>query len=115
MSSTSPVAYGAPGGDTPRHPLDVFFAPRSVAVIGASERPASVGRTIFWNLINNPFGGMVHAVNPARRHVLGIPAHASVRDIPDPPDLAFIITPALTVIDVLDECIARTAASTSST
>jgi acetyltransferase len=106
MSSTSPVAYGTPGGETQRHPFDVFFAPRSVAVIGASERPASVGRTIFWNLISNPFGGMVHAVNPKRRHVLGIPAHASVRDIPDPPDLAIIITPALTVTDALDDCIA---------
>ena len=106
MSSTSPVAYGAHGEETPRHPLDVFFAPRSVAVIGASERPASVGRTIFWNLISNPFGGVVHAVNSKRRQVLGIPAHASVRDIPDPPELAVIITPAPTVTDVLDECIA---------
>ncbi len=106
MSSTSPVAYGQPGEETLRHPLDVFFAPQSVAVIGASERPESVGRTIFWNLINNPFGGMVHAVNPQRRHVLGIPAHASVRDIPDPPELAIIITPAHTVTDVLDDCIA---------
>jgi acetyltransferase len=106
MSSTSPVAYGAPDEETPRHPLDVFFAPRSVAVIGASERPASVGRTIFWNLVSNPFGGVVHAVNPARRQVLGIPAHASVRDIPEPPELAIIVTPPLTVTDVLDECIA---------
>ena len=77
-----------------------------MAVIGASERPASVGRTIFWNLISNPFGGVVHAVNSKRRQVLGIPAHASVRDIPDPPELAVIITPAPTVTDVLDECIA---------
>ena len=106
MAPDSPVSYGAPGEETQRHPLDVFFAPRSVAVIGASERPASVGRSIFWNLISNPFGGVVHAVNPARRQVLGIPAHASVRDIPEPPELAIIITPALTVIEALDECIA---------
>ena len=106
MSSTSPVAYGAHGEETPRHPLDMFFAPRSVAVIGASERPASVGRTIFWNLISNPFGGVVHAVNSKRRQVLGIPAHKNVRDIPDAPELAIIITPALTVIDALDDCIA---------
>ena len=42
-----------------RHPLEVFFAPRSVAVIGASERAGSVGRTLMWNLVTNPFGGTV--------------------------------------------------------
>ncbi len=40
-----------------RHPLDAFFSPSSVAVIGATEKEGSVGRTIFWNLISSPFGG----------------------------------------------------------
>ncbi len=55
-----------PGGDSaqdilrPRqHPLDVFFAPESVALIGATEKPGSVGRTVLWNLISTPFGGTV--------------------------------------------------------
>jgi acetyltransferase len=47
--------------------LDAIFNPRSVAVIGATERPDSVGRTILWNLISNPFGGTVYPVNPQTR------------------------------------------------
>jgi acetyltransferase len=42
-----------------RQPLDVIFAPRNVAVIGATETPNSVGRTLLWNLVSNPFGGTV--------------------------------------------------------
>ncbi|HET6370866.1 MAG TPA: hypothetical protein VFG95_06690, partial [Nitrospiria bacterium] len=41
------------------HPLDVFFSPKNVAVIGATESPESVGRTVLRNLIANPFGGTV--------------------------------------------------------
>ena len=49
-----------------RSPLDPFFNPRSVAVIGATEKAGSVGRTVFWNLISSPFGGTVYPVNPNR-------------------------------------------------
>jgi acetyltransferase len=45
-------------------PLDVFFRPKSVAVIGATEASGSVGRAILWNLMSNPFGGAVFPVNP---------------------------------------------------
>ena len=55
-----------------RRPLDVFFSPQNVAVIGATETTASVGRTILWNLINSPFGGTVYPMNPKRSSVLGI-------------------------------------------
>ena len=47
-----------------RRPLDVIFAPKTVAVIGATDRVGSVGRTVLWNLISNPFGGTVFPVNP---------------------------------------------------
>ena len=57
------MAIKAPGTDPAtailgggRHPLESFFSPRSVALIGATESPGSVGRTVFWNLISNPFG-----------------------------------------------------------
>jgi acetyltransferase len=55
-----------------KHPLDVFFSPEAVAVIGATEDPGRVGRTTFWNLISNPFGGTAFPVNPKRSHVLGL-------------------------------------------
>ena len=61
-----------------RQPLDVFFTPRTVAVIGATEKAGSVGRTVLWNLIGSPFGGTVFPVNPKRPSVLGIKAYPSI-------------------------------------
>ncbi|HEY9646226.1 MAG TPA: bifunctional acetate--CoA ligase family protein/GNAT family N-acetyltransferase [Chroococcidiopsis sp.] len=88
-----------------QQPLDAIFAPQTVAVIGATDREGSVGRTILWNLISNPFGGTIFPVNPKRHSVLGIPAYASLAAIPDPVDLAIIVTPATTVPDIIGECI----------
>ncbi|MCB9419831.1 MAG: bifunctional acetate--CoA ligase family protein/GNAT family N-acetyltransferase [Ardenticatenaceae bacterium] len=88
-----------------RHPLDVIFAPKSVAVIGATEREGSVGRTIIWNLMSNSFGGTIFPVNPKRPNILGIKAYPSVSDIPDQVDLAVIVTPAPTVPGIISECV----------
>jgi acetyltransferase len=87
-----------------RHPLDAIFNPRSVAVVGASERQGSVGRTILWNLISNPFGGTVYPVNPKRMNVLGIRAWPSLAALPEPVDLAILVTPSTTVPGVMREC-----------
>jgi acetyltransferase len=85
--------------------LDAIFAPRSVAVIGATEKPGSVGRTILWNLISNPFGGTVFPVNPHRLGVMGIKAYKGIRDVPDRVDLAVVVTPAATVPGIVSECV----------
>jgi acetyltransferase len=87
-----------------RTPLDAIFAPRSVAVIGATERPGSVGRTIMVNLLGTPFGGSVFPVNPKRPTVLGIQAYPELAKVPGPVDLAVVVTPAATVPDVIGEC-----------
>jgi len=89
-----------------RHPLDCIFRPRSVAVIGASEREGSVGRTLLWNLIRSPFGGTVFPVNPQRHSVLGIKSYADIASVPEIVDLAVIATPASTVPQVIRECVA---------
>ena len=94
-----------PGHDEESQPLDACFAPRAVAVIGASDKPGSVGRRILWNLISSPFGGTVYAVNPNRHNVLGIRAYPSVASVPEPVDLAMVLTPAATVPGIIDECI----------
>ena len=77
-----------------RHPLDAIFHPRSVAVIGATEKAGSVGRTILWNLLSSPFGGTVYPVNPTRPAILGVKAYPSIGAIGEPVDLAVIVTPA---------------------
>ena len=87
------------------HPLDPLFAPQSVAVIGASERVGSVGRSVLWNLLSSPFGGTVFPVNSKRPNVLGIKAYPKVADLPDKVDLVVLTTPADTVPDLLAESV----------
>ena len=103
-----PWAKADPSSDVYRsesHPLDPLFAPRSVAVIGATERLGSVGRSVLWNLLSNPFGGTVFPVNSKRPNVLGIKAYPSVSDLPDKVDLVVVTTPADTVPAVLAESV----------
>ncbi len=88
-----------------QRPLSAFFAPRGVAVVGATETPGSVGRTVLWNLISTSFGGTVFPVNPKRGSVLGIKAYPSVKEIPGAVDLAVIVTPAAAVPAVVGECV----------
>ena len=88
-----------------RQALDSVFSPRNVALIGATETPGSVGRTILWNLISSPFGGTVFPVNPKRAGVLGIKAYPSITDVPEPVDLAVVVTPAPTVPAIIGECV----------
>ncbi len=86
-------------------PVDVFFHPRSVAVIGATEEPASVGRSLVSNLKQSPFRGRVYAVNPKRATVLDLPCFPNVKQIPEAIDLAVIATPARTVPGVIRDCV----------
>ncbi|HRL10551.1 MAG TPA: bifunctional acetate--CoA ligase family protein/GNAT family N-acetyltransferase [Aggregatilineales bacterium] len=88
-----------------RHDLDWILKPRNIAVIGATERAGSVGRTILWNLISNPFGGTVFPVTPTRSSVLGIRAYPKISDVPDSVDLAVIVTPAPSVPEIVQECV----------
>jgi acetyltransferase len=94
--------FGPPGGGG----LEAFFRPQNIAVIGASEKAGSIGRTIVWNLIRSPFGGTVFPVNPKRARVLGIKAHPRIQDLPDAIDLAIVATPAPRVPDLIGECVA---------
>lgn len=86
------------------HPLDPFFRPKNIAVIGATENPGSVGRTTLWNLISTPFGGAVFPVNPKRDSVLGIKSYKSVKEIPAEVDLAVIVTQSKLIPGLVTEC-----------
>ncbi len=87
-----------------REPLDAIFHPRSIAVVGATEKEGSVGRTILWNLLSSPFGGVVYPVNPSRPAILGVKAYPSISAIGEPVDLAVLVTPAKGVPDLVAEC-----------
>jgi acetyltransferase len=79
-----------------RH-LDSLFDPASVAVIGASERPASVGATVWRNLSRGRYAGPVYAVNPKHRRLGDAPCYPNVEALPQVPELAVICTPPATV------------------
>ncbi|HSI36704.1 MAG: CoA-binding protein, partial [Phycisphaerae bacterium] len=87
-----------------RPSLEPFFAPKNVAVIGATETPGAVGRTILWNLVSTPFGGTVFPVNPKRAGVLGIKAYPTIADVPAKVDLAVIVIPAPGVPAAVEQC-----------
>ncbi len=93
-----------PAHSARRRTLDVFFHPKTVAVIGATEAPHSVGRSIVSNLKDAPFPGAIYPVNPKRETLLGLRCYRSVGDVPEPVDLAVIATPASTVPGVIREC-----------
>lgn len=103
MKPTTDPAYDILRSE--RQPLSVLFSPQTVAVIGATDKLGSVGRTLMWNLISSPFGGTVYPVNPKRHSVLGIQAHPNIKAIGDRVDLAIIATPAPTVPAVVKECV----------
>lgn len=94
-----------------RSALDCFFSPESVAVIGATEREGSVGRTLIGNLRNGVFAGRVYPVNPHHSQILGVHCYARVGDIPEAVDLAIIITPAQTTPALIRECVEARARS----
>src|SRR5512141_3057255 len=88
-----------------RQALDKIFAPKSVAVIGATETQGSVGRTIVWNLISSSFGGTIYPVNPKRPSVLGIKAYPSLSDIPEVVDLIVVVTPSVSAPGIIKEAV----------
>src|SRR5499427_198888 len=88
------------------HPLDAIFAPRCVAVVGASERAGSVGRAVLWSLVSSPFGGTVYPVSEKRTSVLGIKAYRTIADVPEKVGLAVVVTPAAVVPEVITQCAA---------
>src|SRR3984893_12300027 len=85
--------------------LDALFQPDSVAVIGATERPGTVGRTILENLVHPSFHGKVYAVNSRHSEICGRKAYPSIGGVPEKVDLAVVATPAQTVPRIIGECV----------
>ncbi len=84
-----------------------FFHPRSVAIIGASRRQDTIGQLLVHNLVTADFTGRVYVVNPSARAVSGLPAYASVSEVPDEVDVAIVAVPADAVTDVVLDCAAK--------
>src|SRR6266540_590407 len=87
-------------------PLDAMFKPKSVALVGATERTGSVGRMVLSNLISSPFGGTIYPINPKRTNILGIRAYKSLADLPEVPDNIVVTIPSKTVPALIREAVA---------
>jgi len=87
-----------------QHYLRTLFSPKSVAVIGASDRPNAVGEVVFRNMLESGYQGSLYAVNPAHQEVQGRRAYASIEDIKTSVELAVICTEAETVPDIIEAC-----------
>jgi len=82
--------------------MDFFFAPESIAVIGASPRKGKIGNVIMKSLIDSTYSGEIYPVNPKEESIMGIPCHASVKDVSA--EMAVISLPAHLVPRIVKEC-----------
>jgi acetyltransferase len=87
-----------------KHYLNPLFAPKSVAVFGASDRPDSVGQIVFKNMLDSGFQGKLYPINSKHPEVQGQRAYASIGDIGEPVELVVIATPAQTVPGIIEDC-----------
>jgi acetyltransferase len=86
------------------HYLSMLFAPQSVAVIGASERPDAVGGIVLRNMLDGGYRGKLYAINPGHQEVQGLHCYAAIEEIGEPVELAVICTRAETVPAIIEAC-----------
>ncbi|MBI5861209.1 MAG: GNAT family N-acetyltransferase [Rhodocyclales bacterium] len=87
-----------------KHYLSTLFEPASVAVIGASETPGSIGSTLMRNMLDADYGGELFPVNPKHETIFGRKSYPSIDAIPQRIDLAVICTPAASVPTIVETC-----------
>jgi len=93
--------------DSSINPLDAIFAPKSVAVIGASTTPGKVGHDIFVNILKGGFTGTLYPVNPSARSISSVRAYKSLTEIPDEIDLGIVILPPKAALQSVQEAVAK--------
>ena len=83
--------------------LEELFRPKSVAVVGASNRPGKVGTSVFRNILSAGFQGVAYPVNPAWKSVSGVRCYSDIQSLPESPELGVVIVPATQVADTVEE------------
>ena len=89
------------------HSVARLLAPSSVAVVGASRRPGTIGHAVLRNLLAGDFSGPVYPINPSASAVAGVRAYGNLREVPDCVDLAVLVVPADQVLSVVHDCVAK--------
>jgi acetyltransferase len=93
--------------DSSINPLDAIFAPKSVAVIGASTTPGKVGHDIFVNILKGGYTGTLYPVNPSARNISSVRAYKSLKEIPDEIDLGIVILPPKAALQSVQEAVTK--------
>jgi acetyltransferase len=93
--------------DSSINPLDAIFAPKSVAVIGASTTPGKVGHDIFVNILKGGYTGTLYPVNPSARNISSVRAYKSLTEIPDEIDLGIVILPPKAALQSVQEAVKK--------
>ena len=102
VCSFGPAVAAPPPRPTAK--IEQLLKPRSIAVVGASNRVGSVGRALFANILMNGFTGVVYPVNMTAKSVLGVKAYRTIYEVPDDIDLVVLMVPAVAVPAILAEC-----------
>jgi acetate---CoA ligase (ADP-forming) len=84
--------------------LQYILKPRSVAVVGASNRAGALGRLVLQSMLQSGFKGSVYPINANHDHILSVKAYPSVLDVSDDIDLAIIAAPSMQILSIVDEC-----------
>jgi len=87
--------------------LDAIFAPKSIAVLGASSAKGKVGHDIFANILRNGYTGTLFPVNPKSKSILSVKCFPTILEVPDPVDLAMIILPPKVTLRSVEDCIKK--------
>jgi acetyltransferase len=87
----------------PTSELNELFCPRSIAVIGASNKPGKVGTAVFQNILRAGFQGVAYPVNPSSKSISGVRCYPDVPSLPEAPDLGVVIVPAPAVAEIVDQ------------
>jgi len=87
--------------------LDPIFKPKAIAVIGASNSPGKWGFRMMSNALSSGYRGAIYPVNPNEKEICGLPAYATVRDIPHDVDMAVIVVPAAVAPQAMADCAAK--------
>jgi len=87
--------------------IDAIISPKSIAVVGATNRPGAVGHAVFSNLLNADYQGVLYPVHPSAKSVRGVRAYPRLIDIPDDIDLTVIVVPAESVLSIVEDAVQK--------
>ena len=104
LSDDATLVFEARADASARSAMGNFLSPGSVAVIGASRDPGSIGARLFRNLVGSGFHGVVYPVNPSAHAIQTVPAYGSILDVPEPVDVAFVCVRADLVAATARQC-----------